>query len=96
MSDIKFEGYHEPESLPVKTGDTITLQKGMKYVHNGEDRVVGRKYKIEVNHVLPGTTDTRSGPEPRHLMNPSIRWAGSGGYWSRLDINEYLNWEPSK
>jgi hypothetical protein len=93
---LQFEGYHEPQTLPVKKGDTITLQKGMKYQHLAEDRVVKRKYKIKVYQVLPGITRKTWEDEPLHSMNPTIRWAGSGGYWSAIDINEYLNWEPRK
>lgn len=91
MSTIKHEGYCDPSSLPVKAGDTITLLKGMKYEQLGEIRTVKRKYTIKVHHVLPGITSTVHQDEPVHRMNPSIRWAGSGGYWCGMDINEYLN-----
>ncbi len=91
MIDIKYEGYCDPSSLPVKAGDTITLLKGMKYRWRGKDKVVNRKYKIKVYLVMGGMTNTRHQVSPVHVLNPSIRWAGSGGYWNDMDINEYLN-----
>lgn len=87
---IKYKGYCDPGSLPVKKGDTITLLKGMKYEHLGESRIVKRKYTIKVHHMLAGVTHTDREGDPIHRMNPSIRWAGSGGYWCGMDINEYL------
>ncbi len=88
----KFVGYHDPASLPVKRGDFVTILKGTP-VRTGFSKKnwkpAGRTYKVKIDHILPGcTTRPYSSEEPVHEFGPSIRWAGSGGYWYEADIND--------
>ncbi len=101
-SSKKFVGYYEYYQLPVKKGQTVTIKKGTAIKTTLPDpakreRVAGRTYKVLVDHVLPGrsTCDqvwdeaTRTYVEVRtHYDNPSVRWAGEGGYWFEVDIND--------
>ena len=97
---MKFIGYHSNSELPVKPGDTVTIQKGVTvrtvlpksfeegfYVHKVKAR---RSYKIKVSHVLNGTTRYKDLPENERsrCTNPSVVWAGRGGYWREVDIND--------
>ena len=92
----RFEGFHETGALPVKRGDTVTILKGTT-IHTTmprpEDRTrVARKtYKIRVDHVLNGTSDTRLVDGvcvATPTSSPSVRWPGVGGYWHEVDIND--------
>lgn len=93
----KYIGYQDENTLPIKKGQTVTIPKGttLQSTHpQMRTKVAGRTYKIVVDHVLPGITFTEfhcnrrleetSGPK----KNPSVRWAGTGGYWFEVDIND--------
>jgi hypothetical protein len=91
---MTYEGYHEDHDLPVKRGQTITIRKGvtvkvMRPV-DGRLRLVkktaGRTYKVRVHHIINGSTTYSSGVP--NLQNPSLCWAGAGGYWHEVDIND--------
>lgn len=99
METKRFEGYHAPETLPVKRGDTVTIKKGTVIkttMPRPEDKtkIAGRTYKVQVDHVLPGRTITeltcRRGETPGPKQNPSVRWPGTGGYWFEVDINDVV------
>jgi hypothetical protein len=80
----QFEGFHEAASLPIKRGDVVTIRKGVMVKTVGRDaKPAGRTYKVTVDHVLNGVSV--GGVLER---NPSVVWAGSGGYWSEVDIND--------
>ena len=84
----RFVGYHDEHSLPIKRGDTVTIVKGTPVRNRGKTKPAGRTYKIKVDHLLPGCTDRPFSSEgPVHKSNPLVRWGGSGGYWSEVDIN---------
>lgn len=91
---MKFEGYHDPKDLPVKAGDRVRIRKGTTVKVIGRPaKPAGRTYTITVHHVLCGCTFTSIGargsePSGKHLSNPSVRWAGPGGYWAEADIND--------
>ncbi len=96
MNAPKYIGYHELATLPVKCGDTVTIPKGTVVRHRGKDKPAGRNFKVKVDHLLPGMT--RSDYKPGHtqadargmvqtLVNPAVRWAGTGGYWAECDVN---------
>ena len=97
---IKFLGFHEAVSLPIKPGDTVTIGKGTKIRKtDGKGwRLAGRTHKVRVHHILPGCTKIERWPDdPKadkdgfvtsHLSNPFVVWAGSGGYWTEADIND--------
>lgn len=84
---MKYVGYHEPETLPVMAGDTVTITKGVEIwsMHPKKSKwKAGRTYKIKVHHVLCGS----DGGGPYSRTNPQVRWPGSGGYWNAVDIND--------
>ncbi len=89
----RFHGYCDPEALPLRRGETVTIKKGtsIRTSHpTKKHRVAGRTYKVKVDHVLPGMNS----PDPRFskanypTTPPSVRWAGEGGYWFEVDMNE--------
>lgn len=82
-----FLGYQE--NLPINGGDIIIIPKGVKVktMHPSKDSyITKRKQKIEVNHTLPGQSLADGTPR----INPSVRWAGTGGYWCEVDINDVI------
>lgn len=95
----KFEGYCNESSLPIKQGMTVTIKKGVmvKTVYK-EAKPAGKTYKIKVHHILPGHTKVYHRQENvapynfievrENLENPKLVWAGPGGYWSEVDIND--------
>jgi hypothetical protein len=95
----RFIGYHEPSSLPVRAGDIVTIPRGTKIRTTrpgaaNKVKTAGRTYRVKVDHVLTGRTvsvhvaraDRGETPGPKEP--PSIRWAGTGGYWFEVDIND--------
>jgi hypothetical protein len=95
MATQKFIGYHADESLPIKRGDVVTILKGtvIRTPHLAvKERVAGRTYKVRVHHVLNGVTISQHacsrGETPGPKRNPSVVWAGTGGYWCEVDIND--------
>lgn len=86
-----YQGYFEPDNLPVGKGDEIIVPKGASIFsinpQDGPDLTAGRTYKVAVHHVLPGFERNTGTPEAR-MENPEVRWAGSGGYWKGIDIND--------
>lgn len=96
----RFEGFHENEDLPIKRGDVVTIPKGTKIsttMSNKREKIAGRTFKVKVDHVLNGSSTSErvwdatwdTYVEVRtHVNNPSVRWAGEGGYWHEVDIND--------
>jgi hypothetical protein len=87
--DGKFIGYHEKLSkFGIKKGDFITIKKGTKYhsMKDGEYHIAGKTYKVKVNHLIHGTQYEDYGK--KIVRNTEVRWAGSGGYWYSVDIND--------
>lgn len=83
---MRYIGYHEDKEIPVKAGDSVTIRKGVEIrttSPGARTKIAGRTYKITVHHILNGCTHLGE-----VLSNPSVRWAGSGGYWSDVDIND--------
>jgi len=83
---MKYEGYFPKEELPIKPGDKVIIPMGIKIksLHPKKKEYVSRrKQTIEVNHILSGVT---TGNLPK--SNPKVCWAGSGGYWCEVDIND--------
>lgn len=89
--DGKYIGYHHDlKSLPIKRGDIITIKKGaplysMKYM---KKYIAKKTYKVKVSHLQHGM-QYMDGHE-KIVENTSVAWAGSGGYWSWIDINEVI------
>jgi hypothetical protein len=88
----KFMGYCDKNVLPVKQGDTVTIKKGTLVRCNGVTKPAGRTYKVRVNHVQSGRNLYIEGNAFRReitpIMNPTVVWPGSGGYWAEADIND--------
>ena len=82
---MKYKGYHSEHQLPIRRGEQVVIPKGVT-VHTTHPKrdtyVTARKQRVTVDHILPGRSEGG-----RHLENPKVRWAGSGGYWCEVDIN---------
>ena len=90
---MKFDGYCE--KLPIQSGDKITIKKGTMVRKQGESKPAGRTFTVTVHHVLNGYK-----PDAAELAymerhgrtatgwNPKAIWAGSGGYWAEVDMND--------
>lgn len=74
--------------LPIKRGHQVTIPKGavIHNLHKGT-YVAGRTYKVKVDHVLSGHRSHDNNGEDIHHP-PKVRWPGTGGYWSEVDIND--------
>jgi len=91
---MKFVGY--VVKLPIQSGDEITIRKGALVWSRGEVKPAGRTFKVKVHHVLNGygydaaeqAYQERHGREPAKAVNPKVVWAGSGGYWCEVDMND--------
>ena len=59
----------------------LAFERHRRYIRGMKKTVAGRTYKVTVDHVLCGMThDDKKYP-------PEVSWAGTGGYWCRVDIN---------
>lgn len=98
----RFFGFYQPFELPIKDGDSVVIPKGTPVRHRNKVTVSKRAQTVRVHHVLPGMSrpaydahryenmDIPAGLEDHLLIpvsNPTIVWAGAGGYWSEVDIN---------
>lgn len=94
----RFLGYHDSESLPIKRGDTIVIPKGVtvRSMHPQRDKpyVTKRAQRVKVFSIGSGSSVTHYRPGGGHervpTANPTVEWAGSGGYWCWVDINDIL------
>ncbi len=69
---------------PFRSRQRVRLKKGSVVKQIGEEpRTLVRDQVITIDHTTDGYTDGYHGI---HVHNPSIRWAGSGGYWVDLDL----------
>ena len=87
--DGKFIGYHHDlKNLPIKSGDTILIEKGTKYhsTRDGKYHTAGKYYRVVVNHLIHGAQYMER--DEKIVKNTEVTWAGSGGYWHRADIND--------
>ena len=79
-------GYQK--NLPINQGDMVFIPKGIKVKSTNPKKreyITKKTIKIKVAQTLPGIT---IGDNP--IKNPSIRWAGTGGYWCEADINDVI------
>lgn len=89
---MKYLGYQP--TLPIKSGDVVTILKGTPLKHGTANHIAQRTYKVKVHHVLNGIKyddsdlayALRQGGTSQD-QNPSLCWAGKGSYWSEVDIN---------
>jgi hypothetical protein len=97
-NEKRFVGYHDVRTLPIKKGDKVRIRKGTITKRILRDpKPAGRTFTITVDHILCGSTRTEyvqssslSGVQQVQIPeeNPKVRWAGSGGYWVEVDIND--------
>jgi hypothetical protein len=86
-----FLGYFKDEDMPVVRGDIVTIKKGTVVKTVGrEPKPAGKTYHVKVHHLLPGCAQW--GREPAH--NPKVCWAGPGGYWSEVELNDVPEAQP--
>lgn len=98
----KYNGYIEDSQLPIKPGQTVTIRKGATVRSTAPKRklyTAGKTYKVKVDHVLNGRGDPRlpvNDPDVNRygIESPSVRWAGPGGYWCWVDLNEIPEANP--
>ncbi len=81
---MRYEGFYDRKDLPIQAGDSVKIAKGtlVKNVQTGT-KLAGRSYTVKVHHILSGVTISGVAE-----ANPTIVWAGTGGYWSEADIND--------
>ncbi len=93
------------QTVPFKKGDVVKIRKGTPVFRSGEVVLAKRDYDITVHHTMTGQCATGYALVRYHgrssvtidddivlfpWRNPTIRWAGSGGYWCECDINYLL------
>lgn len=99
MTEKRFRGYYEDRELPLKRGQMVTIKKGTIVKTLGkEPKPAGKTYKVKVHHFMCGQTETKltQDKEPPHKfieekihkMDPTVEWAGPGGYWTSADLND--------
>ncbi len=78
----RYEGYHDTSALPLRPGMIVTIPKGTLVVtRNQPPRPAGKTYKVKINHLMCGSSHVT-------VTNPRVVWAGTGGYWSEVDLND--------
>lgn len=83
----KYEGYCDPDTLPIKKFDWVKIPKGTPITKARHGTTLaGKAYTVRVDHVLPGRTDIVDG-KPVPISNPKVRWPGESGWWCDADIN---------
>jgi len=83
----KYEGYCE--HVPYNRGEHVCIPKGTVVTYKGEEKTIKRTRTVIVEHVHQGTNQYRYREDDVIPMtNPTIVWAGSGGYWVTCDINQ--------
>ena len=83
---MKYTGF--VKNLPLRKGDVVKIPRGTKFASTHPQKKsgeVGRTCTITVDHVLNGYDHNAWALE---TQNPEVRWAGSGGYWKWVDIND--------
>ncbi len=87
-----FLGFYPDEDLPLKRKQEVTILKGTMIRYRGESKPAGRTRKILIDHILNGSNFYIRKEHGREVVNtitpPKVRWPGSGGYWSEVDIND--------
>jgi len=89
----KLKGYHGLNIPGISQGQMVRIPKDV-YVSttktNG-DSITTRSQIIKVINIMPGSTDNIYLPESRFYtkeQNSSVCWAGTGGYWKEVEIND--------
>lgn len=83
----ELRGYLSRLQMPVKKGDIVVIPAGtrVKTMHPQRDfYTLKRRQRVKVHHVLGGFTDGDK------VTPPVVCWAGAGGYWCEVDINDVI------
>ena len=88
----KFLGPVGKEALPFKKGDKVRIPRTtlIHTTYHGERRA-GRTYSVTLHDVYDGVPAHRSHCNFKDIVRPEppkALWAGTGGYWSRADVND--------
>ncbi len=70
---------------PYVKGQEFLVPKGAKIRCNGEWLTAKRSYRVKLYMVFDGHSDIDHGKV--FVRNPSVSWAGAGGYWMDLDLS---------
>lgn len=73
-------------NILLKKGDKVRLKAGAKYRWRGIWKVNQRNRTITIQYMSEGYTPYCY--SEYGVRNPSVTWAGTGGYWCDVDINE--------
>lgn len=77
----KYVGYHDDLDIPFSQGEQVIIPQGARCYSTQKGQFLSkRKQIIKIDHLLTGSSKS----------NPSVRWAGSGGYWVECDVNDVL------
>jgi hypothetical protein len=88
----KFVGYCDPTSFQVCKGQWVTIPKGTLLGSTGPGKhgPAGRTYKVRIHSITNGWSREQRHPgDPEAMVvNPTVQWAGAGGYWTWADMND--------
>lgn len=97
MPKTTYIGFYYEDELPLKDGDKVVIPKGVKvrsFNPSKKDYVTKQKTTV-VARIGNGSADPKDGDSTHVLMhalsNPTVTWAGSGGYWCSVDLNDILD-----
>jgi hypothetical protein len=79
-------------SVPFKVGDKVRIRRGTQvYTTNPKyagSKIAGTTHVITVFDISPGWVCKDEGMQDGIRMSqPTVRWAGTGGYWCWVDAN---------
>lgn len=87
-----FLGYYPDVEIPLTKGQVITLPAGSRVTYKGVTKVSTKARKVRVDHIISGSNyhirKNHDREEVQPITAPKVRWAGSGGYWAEVDINQ--------
>lgn len=91
----RYESTHYPDDeIHIKPGDRVHVPRGVlvKTTAPGEDILITKRSQtVTVHHVLPGSVGSAHPYKPGRKVAgtpPKVVWAGAGGYWKEVDIND--------
>lgn len=86
----RIEGMGHPN---VDQGQHVRIPKDV-YVTSTRpkgDFITVRAQVVKINHILPGIARNVFARDPKGIdlgVPPKVVWAGSGGYWCEVDVND--------
>lgn len=92
MEPKKYVGYHPTDTLPIQPGHKVVIPAGVVVKSTNPSKreyITIRKQTIKVNHTICGSI-ALPWDKDGQTFNPTVNWAGTGGYWCWVDINDVL------